>query len=643
MTTYTTSDRDLVTQEVSNVSGTTTHAYNEHGRQTSETDARTVTVSRTYDALDRLTFIDYPDGDMDTTFTYDDPGVAFSIGRLTAIDRGGLTDIGYGYDRFGRRTQDGDLTFSYDKNGNALTVGYPAGVTATYTYDFADRQATLVAQDGANPSQTLVSASSYKPAGPLASLTLGNGLTEAHSFTSRYFPSSVTVGSLLSWTYGTDSLGNPTSITDTLNSANDRTYAYQDNQYFLTTGNGPWGSRSWTYDKIGNRLTETRGATTDTYSYLTNGASGHKAQIDQVNSTATYDYDAAGEVLTDGTLSFNYGDDRRTSLTYSGSPWPRTDSTYDGRGLLSSSIFTRTFGAFDTDQSYPTYSSAGLFLHLNTHRAAKLLPVTPASDGDSFTFYFSGRPVATLDKVTQSSTTTSTLRYLSTDSLGTPVLVTSTAGAQVWQGGFEPFGADYSSSPTRLRFPGQWLDSTFQGPSYNVNRWYGSDAGRYTQPDPLSVSAGPNPYVYVANRPTRFFDLEGLFLQNNTNCTLYIKESTRGKTHAVSPGQQYSQEIDGYADPCNHPNQVYKTTDLVDVTVDKDHKPHTSVRDDMTPLWESFGSHFSTEGSTSFSFRGGWHDSSFKAKLDKNGDTGWDELFDKSQKKNCACVCQLNP
>jgi hypothetical protein len=28
-----------------------------------------------------------------------------------------------------------------------------------------------------------------------------------------------------------------------------RTYAYQDYSYFLTQGDGPWGSRAWTYDR----------------------------------------------------------------------------------------------------------------------------------------------------------------------------------------------------------------------------------------------------------------------------------------------------------------------------------------------------------------------------------------------------------
>jgi RHS repeat-associated protein len=498
-TTYNTSDRDLRAQEVSPVSGTTTFAYNEHGQGVQETDARSVTVSKTYDALDRLTLIDYPNNDdEDTTFTYDSPSVAFSKGRLTSIDRD-VTSVSYAYDRFGRTTQDGSLTNSYDKNGNLLTLGYPNSVTATYTYDFADRQSTLQVQEGTSTAQTLVSASSYKPQGPLASLTLGNGLTETRGFSTRYLPTSISVPSLLSWSYATDSVGNPTAITDTLNSANDRTFAYQDPQYFLTTGDGPWGPISWSYDRIGNRLTETRGTTTETYSYITNGTGGN------TSLSADYAYNEVGDV-TLGSVTATYGDDRRMLGDGSRSGFT---VTYDGRGFLSEWRSHELLQG-QRHSTNPTYNSAGLLLHRNTVQAAPF--GVGGSTSDLYIFYFAGRPAATLENLT-TTTSTSTLRFLTTDHLGTPILMTSTSGSQVWQGGFEPFGANYNSSPTPLRLPGQWFDSLWSGDMglyYNVNRWYEGGMGRYTTPDPIGLSGGVNLYTYAWENPVKWIDPDGL-------------------------------------------------------------------------------------------------------------------------------------
>lgn len=528
LTTYTYSDRDLMTRQVSPVSGTTDYAFNEHGEQVEETDARAVTVSRTYDAVDRLELVDYPDDLLDTSYTYGATPAQFSAGRLLSITRGGAT-VAYAYDRFGRLLQDGALTSSYDANGNPLTLAYPNGVTATYTYDFADRQSTLTMRDGANPVQTLVSASSYKAQGPLASLTLGNGLTETHAFSARYLPASIDVPGRLSWSYMTDAAGNPTAITDTLNAANNRTYAYQSPQYFLTTGNGPWGTRVWTYDKIGNRLTETHGAATDTYSYLTNGSGGHTPEISQIvrNGGATvisYDYDDVGDVLANGTLPFSYGDDRRMSQF--GAAPKRTTYTYDGRGFLSQALYSPGVRAYP-DTTVPTYSSTGLLMHRYAHQSLQPFNrLNSIRDSDLYVFYFAGRPAATLDNVKQGSviegfTTTSTLSFLTVDHLGTPILMTNTAGAQVWQGGFEPFGADYSTSSTPLRFPGQWFDATFNGKKdlgiyYNVNRYYETGTARYDRPDPewlesIGDYSGPShPFAYAESQPLARTDPLGL-------------------------------------------------------------------------------------------------------------------------------------
>jgi hypothetical protein len=46
-------------------------------------------------------------------------------------------------DDFGRATRDGGLTFGYDANGNRASIVYPGEVTATYEFDFADRETSL--------------------------------------------------------------------------------------------------------------------------------------------------------------------------------------------------------------------------------------------------------------------------------------------------------------------------------------------------------------------------------------------------------------------------------------------------------------------------------------------------------------------
>jgi len=519
-TTYTYSDRDLITQEVSPVSGVTASAYNEHGEPVTEIDARGVVVTRTVDVLDRVTDLSYHDSDLDTAYTYDTG--TFAKGRLTGITRGGQT-VAYGYDRFGRLTQDGALTYTWDKNGNRVTIGYPENVNASYAYDFADREQSLTVQVGPKPPLQLVAGATYKPLGPLSGLALGNGTTELRSFDSRYFPEGIEVPGRLSWKYSVDAVGNVLSITDTLNTANSRIYRYQDSQYFLTSGNGPWGARNWTYDRIGNRLTETRGATTDTYLYLSNATGGNTPKIDRLlpggEPAGRYTFDAAGNLLEDGRLSFSYGDDKR--LTSSGNAKGTATYTYDGRGFLSQSTMPLPTGLYD-DYTVPTYSSEGLLLHRFAHR--NLLSGTRLSSVQKshlFVFYFAGRPVATLDKVTEGppnlETTTSSWQYLTVDHLGTPILVTNPAGTQLWQGGFEPFGADYSSSPTILRFPGQWDGPSFhsqgvpEGLYYNVHRWYAPKAGRYTQADPLGLFRSLTHYVYATSSPLNFIDPDGRF------------------------------------------------------------------------------------------------------------------------------------
>jgi YD repeat-containing protein len=467
-TTYAYSDRDLMTQEVSPVSSTTTHSYNEHGEQVSETDGRGITSSRTVDALDRVTLVDSPDNALDTTYTYDDPAVPFSKGRLTKIARSG-SEVAYAYDRFGRVTQDGELSYGYDLNGNRAEVGYPGGVTARFTHDFADREASLEIQVGNGAPQPIVYGASYKPFGPLVGFASGNGLTEIRSYDGRYSPLRIQVPGRLDQTYTTDAVGNILRIDRTVGS--DRftsTFAYQEPQYFLTDGNGPWGRRMWTYDRIGNRLSE---GPTDTdpspethlYSYLPNATGGHTPKLSRVapapgddpGSRLDYSYDAAGNETTVTALSgegtgrtsfFDYSVESRLANMHTSNGPSSTELLYDGRGFLRRSRLTAT-NTNDFEQTEPIYSSEGLLLARRYHKQTTQggrgdtggPPTNRVTMETTYLFYFAGRPVAQL-KRPQAGGGSDTLLYLTTDHLGTPIEATDTAGAIVWEGGLEPFG-----------------------------------------------------------------------------------------------------------------------------------------------------------------------------------------------------------
>jgi hypothetical protein len=173
----------------------------------------------------------------------------------------------------------------YDANGNRTSVRFPrkaAGFTQTVTalsaFDYADREATLSYQEGTGIPVPLAASAAYRPFGPLAAFSAGNGATETHAFDSRYLPTqiSVTRGQpLLTWNYATDDVGNITGITDMIGPDRNRTYGYQDQHYFLTQGDGPWGTQSWSYDRIGNRLDEIRDGAAATSTYVPNALGGN--------------------------------------------------------------------------------------------------------------------------------------------------------------------------------------------------------------------------------------------------------------------------------------------------------------------------------------------------------------------------------
>jgi RHS repeat-associated protein len=121
--------------------------------------------------------------------------------------------------------------------------------------------------------------------------------------------------------------------------------------------------------------------------------------------------------------------------------------------------------------------------------------------------WFAGQPVAQVE--VQSDAT----HYYFNDHLGTPLLTTDSTGTIDWRVEREPYGrvAEMRMGSSRyqpLAFPGQ--EESLGGSRYNIFRWYRAGWGRYTQADPIGLTADLHLYRYVGGNPVRYSDPRGL-------------------------------------------------------------------------------------------------------------------------------------
>jgi len=114
--------------------------------------------------------------------------------------------------------------------------------------------------------------------------------------------------------------------------------------------------------------------------------------------------------------------------------------------------------------------------------------------------------------------------YYTIDHLGSPQLVTDTAGVVVWQGEYQPFGGidlTVGDVANNIRFPGQYFDGE-SGLHYNWNRFYDPASGRYISADPIGLAGGINLYAYVEGNPITWLDSSGLLRSDIDYVSSYI-------------------------------------------------------------------------------------------------------------------------
>jgi YD repeat-containing protein len=230
VTTYVLDGFDNVIQVTSPDTGTTVFQTDRAGNVTQVVDGRGVTVNMSYDALNRMATKTFPASATENmTLTYDSvAGGNFGKGRLTGIvDESGSTALVY--DRRGNIVTETKViqgtshttSHSWNLADRPIRETYPSGRIVDYARDSQGRIAGVTTRHNAGAAPITVAASlTYKPFGPLAGLSLGNGLVQTRVYDADYRLTDLDVAgggtTIQDLAYGYDGRDDVTSITDAL-------------------------------------------------------------------------------------------------------------------------------------------------------------------------------------------------------------------------------------------------------------------------------------------------------------------------------------------------------------------------------------------------------------------------------------------
>jgi RHS repeat-associated protein len=480
------------------------------------------TTTLAFDRLNRISTKTYSDGTAGVSWTYDTAGR-----RASMTDGTGTTT--YGYDagnRLATVTKGAD-TFTYvsDPGGNVTSRTYPDGRTVTATFNDAGETATV--NDG-NGAVTYA----YDPAGNLNQMVLPAGVTQNRVYDRASRLTNINnqrAGGVFSqFTYTRDGNGNPTAIdvagsgAATLDSQRNTfdTFDRLTKTCFTTTTCATANQTAWTYDKVGNRLTEKIGAAAvSTYTY---------DNSDQLTAiigpgAASFTNNANGDQLAAGADLFGYNAARQpVSATVAG---VTSAFTYDGNSNRTQITTAGVATAETVDINNPlpvivTEKKAGVAVRTYSYAPGgtvlRYSDVAAATSG----WYLADALGSTTEIVNPTGGTVATYRY---NPFGT------TRGTTL-------VGAGYTNNP--LKYGGQQQDPTG---TYNLRaRHYNPTSGRFSQVDPAPLPAGSafeSSYVYGLNNPLRFIDPSGLRGQSTTCTTrVPIKSAAPQRLALTAPG-----------------------------------------------------------------------------------------------------------
>jgi RHS repeat-associated protein len=463
-----------------------TFAYDAAGRRTRKLDPRGNLITYVYDAVGRRITDRY------------------STGRRNS----------YVYDPVGNRTrladQTGVYTTSFDAKSRVTRTVNASGKVITYAYDLADRRTLLTDADGKRSSYL------YDAKDRLVGLINGQGKRTSFVFdaidrqtrqkhgnggiTTQAYDAAGQLVSLYSatsaglvvnrFTYSYDSAGNRTGVQE---SSGDRTTWAYDRSYQLLhekrTGQTAFDV-TYTYDPVGNRLTQTDSGARTTYTY---DATNEMLVALTAAGRTSYTYDLCGNrtkmnsfaAITD----YDWDEDNRIQVIQL--PTNPVTLSYSADGLRvqkTTPTVIRNF-IYDFEKVLQETDGAGLTTKEYLSTAEQYGNLISAYDGAQTTYYEPDGLGSTDALLNDAETATDRYTYrafgLATQS-GTSSNNYTYVGAQRY----------YSDPEVSLYFVGK--------------RYYDYLSGRWLSEDSLGYKSGDvNLYRYVGNNPVNATDPSG--------------------------------------------------------------------------------------------------------------------------------------
>lgn len=230
---------------------------------------------------------------------------------------------------------------------------------------------------------------------------------------------------------------------------------------------------AYSYDPVGNRLSQTALGVTITYTY---DNANRLASVDGIS----YTWDDNGNLLSDGVFGYSYDSANRLTGVTDGQA--TTSYAYNGLGDRARQIENGVTTGYALD------IAAGL---------------TQVLAGGGQTYLYG------LGRTAQEEAAGG--GYFLTDALGSVRQMVDENGEITLVKNYQPYGSELShlgSSDTAYGFTGEWT-SSLTDLIYLRARWYSPQTGRFTQRDPSRLEA--NLFSYTASNPVNRTDPAGLF------------------------------------------------------------------------------------------------------------------------------------